>query len=41
MSGIKMAAPEGQFKLQVSLLFLSHKMTLKSLGTQGVVCSIK
>jgi len=34
MPGIKMAAPEGQFKLQVSLFILSHRMTLKSLGTR-------
>jgi len=40
MSGIKMAAPEGQFKLQVSLIFSSQKMTLKSLGTRCLRCCL-
>jgi hypothetical protein len=33
MSGIQIAAPEGQCKLQEFLFYLSHRMTLKSLAT--------
>jgi len=35
-----MSAPEGQYKLQVSLFFSSHKMTLKSLGTRCLRCCL-
>ena len=30
-----MATPEEQFQIQVSLFFLSHRMTLKSLVTRS------
>ena len=40
MSGIQMAAPEGQYKLQVSLLFLSLRMTLQSLATPYLSCCL-
>jgi len=35
-----MAVPEGQFKLQVSLFILSHRMTIKSLGTRCLRCCL-
>jgi len=35
-----MPDPEEQFKLQVSLFFLSHRMTIKSLGTRCLRCCL-